>query len=129
MLRVDALVIGMHLLTCIVLSSGLSGIAVGLGALLPDLREESPARISAGFGGTLNLVLSTLYVLAVVACVAVPCHLHVSGGRLTDAIPLWDQAMIQRWLVLGAVGCGLLGIVATAVPLWIGFRAFRRMEF
>ncbi len=129
MLGVVPLVAAMHVLTCLVLSSGLSGIAVGLGSRLPDMREESPTKIAAGFGGTLNLVLSTIFVLTVVVSVAVPCHLHVSGGRLTDSSPMWDEDMIRRWLILGACGSVALGVLATVLPLWIGFRAFRRMEF
>ncbi len=40
MLRVSPLVIGVHQLTCVLLCSGLSGIAVGLGAKMPNLRER-----------------------------------------------------------------------------------------
>ncbi|MGE0606547.1 MAG: hypothetical protein AB7O62_05410 [Pirellulales bacterium] len=129
MLRVDPLVAAMHVLTCLAMSSGLSGIAVGLGAALPDMREDSPTKIAAGFGGTLNLVLSTIFVLAVVLCVALPCHLYVSGGQLTDGSLFWNEGMVLRWLIVGACGTAALGILATAFPLWMGFRAFRRMEF
>ena len=42
MLGVSSLVVASHQLTCVVLCLGLAGIAVGLGAWLPNLREESP---------------------------------------------------------------------------------------
>ena len=43
MLGVSHLVIWVHMLACVLLCSGLSGIAVGLGAKMPNLREDSPA--------------------------------------------------------------------------------------
>ena len=44
MLRVSPLILFSHQLTCLVFCLGLAGIAVGLGAWLPNLREESPSR-------------------------------------------------------------------------------------
>ena len=40
--------LAIHQSTCLMLCLGLSGIAVGLGARLPNLREQSPSRIAAG---------------------------------------------------------------------------------
>ncbi len=57
MLHVSLLIVLVHQLVCILLCLGLSSIAVGLGAMMPNFRESSPSKISAGFGGTLNLVL------------------------------------------------------------------------
>ena len=133
MLRVWPMVLAIHQLTCVILCLGLSGIAVGLGAIMPSLREESPSRIAAGFGGTLNLVLSTGYILVVVMLTALPCHFYLAAvqshaGNLLASRP--DvQWWLNLWLVLGTVGSVLLGIVATVVPLWMGFRAFRKLEF
>ena len=117
MLRVSPLLIGVHLLACVILCLGLSAIAVGLGALLPNLREESPSKIAAGFGGTLNLVLSTIYIIAIVTLTAVPCHFYLAGivGAGTVA-----------WGLIASV---LLCLLATIVPLRMGFRAFRQLEF
>ena len=110
---------------------GLSGIAVGLGAKLPNLREQSPSRIASGFGGTLNLVLSTLYILAVVLLTAVPCHFYL--GAYASADQILDLSRfhfwIKFWLAAGLLGSIALGAVATVVPLVIGLRAFRRLEF
>jgi ABC-2 type transport system permease protein len=133
MLRVPALVLASHQLTCAILCVGLSGIAVGLGARLPNLREDSPSRIAAGFGGTLNLVISTLYILAVVLLTAVPCHFYLASNYGHTAHLLSDRASLHRWLnfwlLSGTIGSIVLGVLATVVPLRIGFRAFRRLEF
>jgi ABC-2 type transport system permease protein len=133
MLGVPLFVVASHQLTCVLLSVGLSGIAVGLGAKMPNLKDQSPARIAAGFGGTLNLVTSALYILAVVALTALPCHSyflahHSFASALVATRP--DLARwLNLWLVLGTLGSVLLGILATVLPLWMGFRALRKMEF
>ena len=105
---------------------GLSGIAVGLGARLPNLREQSPSRIAAGFGGTLNLVVSTLYILFVVLLTAVYFAVR-TGGALTGR-ESFRGYLFPGFLTLTAASI-LLSVAAAGVPLWLGFRAFRKMEF
>jgi len=131
MLRVPAMIVASHQLTCLILCFGLSGIAVGLGARLPNLRETSPSRIAAGFGGTLNLVLSTLFIVAVVLLTALPAHFYLGGPRqvLLPADQTRWGAWLDLWMWAGTAASVLLGIAATAIPLWVGIRAFRRMEF
>jgi len=105
----------------LMISLGLSGMAVGLSALYPSLHESSPAKIVSGFGGTLNLILSLLYVSVAVALEAVPVHLRTAG------------MISQRSMVLGlgaAVGITVvLTAVAFSVPMWLGTKALARMEF
>lgn len=133
MASASPMVLASHQLTCLILCVGLSGIAVGLGARLPNLREQSPSRIAAGFGGTLNLVLSTLYILAVVVLTALPCHFYLVAKHSQTARALSAQTAlywwIEFWLITGTAASILLGIAATVIPLRMGFRAFRRLEF
>jgi ABC-2 type transport system permease protein len=133
MLGVEGMIVASHQLTCVILCCGLSGIAVGLGAKMPNLREDSPSKIAAGFGGTLNLVVSTLFILAVVLLTALPSHFylgyeHSEAGRFMGAY-FRMGAWLRFWLVAGTAGSMLLGVAAMLVPLKIGFQAFRQMEF
>ena len=127
------MVLASHQLTCVLLCVGLSGIAVGLGARLPNFREQSPSRIAAGFGGTLTLVISTLYILAVVSLTALPCHFCLAAEKISAVGQAPPRAAIRWWmdfsLIAGTIGSVVLGILATVIPLRIGFRAFRRLEF
>jgi ABC-2 type transport system permease protein len=122
-----------HQLTCFLLCVGLAGLAVGLGALMPNFREQSPSRIAAGFGGTLCLVLSTLYILVIVLLTALPMHFILAAEATYSDIYLEENIAMQNylhlWLMAGMIGSAILGILATGVPLLIGLRAFRRMEF
>jgi hypothetical protein len=48
----------------------LTALAMGLGALYPNFREDNPTKIVSGFGGTLCLVLSFLYIVGSVTLLA-----------------------------------------------------------
>jgi ABC-2 type transport system permease protein len=125
MLHVQAVVVLSHQLTCVVLCTGLAGIAVGLGACLPSLREESPSRIAAGFGGTLTLVTSTLFIMIVVLFTALPAHFYLVAQSASKHLQSW----FLWWWIAGTIASVILGAVATYVPLRVGFRAFRKQEF
>ena len=119
-----------HLYCCGMLCSGLSGIAVGLGAYMPNLRESSPAKIAAGFGGTLSLVLSALFIIAVVMMTALPNHLNLlrrSMGQMPGENFLGFVSS-QVGIASSLVVVGILGVLATFLPLVLGIRAFRRLE-
>ena len=129
-------VVGMHQLECILMCAGLSAMAVGLGARLPNLRETSPARIASGFGGTLNLVLSTLYILAIMLLTAVPTFFwadapwsargNMPSGRFFGG---WVGLGSNASMILGVLLSFGLGIAATVWPLRSGLRSFRRLEY
>ncbi len=127
-------VLPIHLLICVTFCAGLSACAVGLGARFPDLKENSPAKIAAGFGGTLTLVVSALYVVGTVLITAVPVYFLIqeghgsaqAGGEVgaKSAGLIWHYGMLGLAVALTVV----VGITATFVPLRVGLRAFRRME-
>jgi len=134
MLDITGLVMASHQLTCLILCFGLAGISVGLGARMLNLREPSPSRISAGFGGTLCLAISTLYILLVVLLTALPTHFLIAAKGTYSFYAILQREdnfyeWLKLWLLLGNVASVILGILATAIPLVMGLRSFRRMEF
>ncbi len=78
-------------------------------------------------------MLSTLYILFVVLLTALPTHFYLAAQNATLVQSSRGWASVQRWLtfwlVAGTAGSLLLGAAATVIPLCIGFRAFRRLEF
>jgi ABC-2 type transport system permease protein len=125
-----------HEVCCVMLCMGLSGIAVGLGARMPELRESSPAKISSGFGGTLSLVISSLFIMAVVILAAVPNHVSLMSNAFGSARMwrdgpngggfAWVGSPMGTLASLGLVVA--LGLAATFVPLRLGLRSFRTLE-
>jgi ABC-2 type transport system permease protein len=114
----------LHAVTVVVVAAGLSGLSVGMGAFLPNFRETDPSKIAVGFGGTLNLVLGLGYLLVVMVLMAVPWHVSMYHAGAADA-KLGHASLVWAGAVLG-IG---FGAVAVAVPLRLGIRALRGMEF
>ena len=72
------------------MSGALCGLAVGLGALFPNFKEENPSKIVSGFGGTLCLVASFLYIVVFIALLAFPASLPFTWPTMAES---WRQAL------------------------------------
>ncbi|MEZ5300701.1 MAG: hypothetical protein R3F11_08595 [Verrucomicrobiales bacterium] len=101
------------------MSAGLTGLAIGLGALFPNLRESNPAKIVSGFGGTLCLILSFLYIVLVMTCLVYP-----TAVRLAEKL---DQAPGGA-LAVGIGGAAGATVVAL-VPLALALYRVRRPDY
>jgi ABC-2 type transport system permease protein len=133
-LGLDPGLICVHVALMAILCLGLSAISVGLGARLPNYRESDPSKIAAGFGGTLNLVISLLFLLIAIGAVALPCHLYFAGidSRAEGFRRLatnWSQTQFQVRLAIGLSLSILTGIAAVVIPLRLGLRALEDQEF
>jgi ABC-2 type transport system permease protein len=98
-------------------AAALCGLAVGLGALFPNLKEDNPSKIVSGFGGTLCLVISFGYIVVYVSLIAVPGLREVM--HLAFIIP--DAAALSL-----AVVCSSALLV---IPLFLAFRRVKNLEF
>ena len=110
----------LQIAVCLGICVGLSGLSVGTGARFPVLGQRNPARIAAGFGGTLNLILSMLFVAAEMGALALAGLSGFSGM----GSPL-ERIYLANWLLPGMI---LIGALVAAVSLWVGARHFRRLE-
>jgi ABC-2 type transport system permease protein len=107
-------------------SVALSGLAVGLGALLPDFSHDNPSRIVSGLGGTLNFILSIVFVALAGGAQALVLH--------WPSLAPW---MAERWsLEAGRAGAVAVAVailaLASAVCCWVpmrrGLRNLRAVE-
>jgi ABC-2 type transport system permease protein len=111
----------LQLAVCLAICVGLSGLSVGLGARFPVRGQRNPARIASGFGGTLNLIASMLFVAIEVLGVAYAGLIRFSGH--------WrelEETHVSAWLLPALL---LFGLAVGAVSLWIGTRHFERLEY
>ncbi len=104
------------------MSGALCGLSVGLGALFPNFKEENPSKIVSGFGGTLCLVASFVYIVVFIALLAFPASLPFTWPTIPAG---WRQAL-QVGAFAGALA---LSAAACAVPLALGWRRLKAMEF
>ena len=130
MLRMSPVMIGLHVGMIAVLCLGLSGISVGLGARLPNLRETDPSKIAAGFGGTLNLLVSLVFIFAIVTALALPCHLYFASQDHPESTSIaLSHGGLRFWLSMAILASLVVGTLGTIIPLRIGIKAFQKMEF
>jgi ABC-2 type transport system permease protein len=130
MLEVDSSMIVIHVVIVAVLCFGLSGISVGLGARLPNLKEDDPSKIATGFGGTLNLLVSLVFIIIEIAGLGAFCQLCLTNREANElGFLVVPDARYPLWLALLGLGSLVTGALAIVVPLRIGIRAFNKMEF
>lgn len=98
-------------------ATAVAALSLGVGALLPDYRAESAAKVAASFGALVCMTLAMLVAFALVGWAAYPAA--VIAGRPVVRV---------GWLVASAAGA--LGTTALAVvlPLWLGGRALDRQQ-
>jgi ABC-2 type transport system permease protein len=124
-LGMPPLLVGLHALAVAMLAVGLSGLSVGLGACMPNFRETDPSKIAIGFGGTLNLAACLLLLLLVIGLIAAPWHVTAAFAFDTDLADVSFDVVMAIGVAVGL----LVGVVGVVVPLRIGSRTLRRMEF
>ncbi len=110
-------------LTAITLmSAALCGLAVGLGAIFPNLKEDNPSKIVSGFGGTLCLVLSFLYIIGNISLIVLPAALELSAPQMPAATRLlWTGVAYALSLVIS--------LAALLVPMTLALRRVRNLQF
>ena len=108
--------------TVVMMSLGLSGIAVGMGVLFPSIKQPNMARIVSGFGGTSCLIVSLAYVALVVVTVALPMHLRYMAQR---SLEFRFTSMVG--LLYGFVL--VVSLAAALVPMRLAEKRLNRLEF
>jgi len=96
-----------------VMTFALNGLAVGLGVLFPNLKENNPNKIVSGFGGTLCFVLSSIYIIVSMAL------LVVGGGGFHSHVS-WVPACIGGFVVLS--------LVIGWLPMHLAMRQLKNFE-
>ncbi|MEQ2008247.1 MAG: hypothetical protein ABMA26_15735 [Limisphaerales bacterium] len=99
-----------------VMTVTLNALALGLGVLYPNLREDNPSKIVSGFGGTFALVMSFLYIVASVLLLA-----WGSPWR-------WNSELRDPPVLTCFAGFVVLSISLGYVPLKLALRRLRNYE-
>ncbi|MCB1278828.1 hypothetical protein [Prosthecobacter sp.] len=107
----------------LMLSYGLTSLALSLGALVPNFRESNPARIVSGFGGTICLIASFIYIVA---------------GMLVALIPSWQNLKQEavtlmsydgRMELAALVGVAVLTLVFGGLPYFFAKKRTKNLEY
>jgi len=109
--------VGFFALAIALMSAALSGLSVGLGALFPNFKEDNPSKIVSGFGGTLCLVISFLYISVFIALVALPDLRNVTP-RIQVGLP----SELAFGLAIA------MSLVLLFAPLVLAMKRVKRLE-
>lgn len=102
------------------LSVGLCAIAVGLGALFPNLRETNAAKIVSGFGGTLCLIWSFVYIIGYIGLLFLAKSHVFNSNQARDS---------TTWFAISMAGVVLLTLTVGGGPLFLAMRRVKRLQF
>lgn len=103
---------------------GLCGMGVGMGAMAPRFHLANPARIASGMGGVLYMLSGLAYLVVMLLLIGWPLaalYRFMEHGYA----PRGGQMGRYAAMVVGAL---LLTAVVYRVPLWWGARALERRE-
>ena len=115
--------------TVIVMSFALCGIAVGIGTLFPNFssgstanrRDDNPARIVSGFGGTFCFLLSLVYIVLVIGSEVLPMYQSFAANGFNDRGQPWG--LVFSWIFVA-----FLSLFATTVPMTLALKKVDSLE-
>jgi len=121
MLKVDTVtrLVSVGMGACIALA--LSGMSAGFGAVFMDLKQRNPAAIVSSFGGTLNLVVGMIYVLAVIVPMAMLFHVRALGRM--------DDVLFRRGFAVLAVFVAVVTFLIVFLPMRMGRKNLEDREY
>lgn len=124
LLRVQPILMWMGILTMVGLSVSLAGLSVGIGAMYPNFKAENVAKIAAGPGGILFMIVAQIFVGVVLLLEAAPVFLIVRADYRHRPLESWEWGVV--------VGGVLLALIANAigaiVPMRRGATALRELN-
>ena len=124
LLDVDRLMMAISSVTVLVMSFGISGLSIGIGAAFPRFKYENIAQIPTGFGGVSFMMLSMLLCVLIVLIEAQPVQMYLnaaSSGRTLRG---------DQWAVAAACAAAVaaLSVAAAVVPMRMGLRKLSEIE-
>ncbi|MBI4822800.1 MAG: hypothetical protein HY805_01005 [Nitrospirae bacterium] len=118
LMGVGGMLMIISLVTTIVLSLSISGLAVGLGGIYPRFKYENIASVSMSLGGMTFMVLAFGLVVLSLMCEALPVYLYYKGS-LTPHIRLITM--------VSAIGIITVNLIAFYLPMKIAIESLRKL--
>ena len=116
-LEVPQFFIALSMINIFAVSFALTGLAIGIGALMPNFRTDHPSKIAVGPGGVLYMLISFAY-LAIMLMIQVR--------------PVWFWVIersdeVQNYLYVSAAI--ILTLIVALVPMELGARQLAKREY
>ena len=111
-------------LTVILLTVGITSLALGMGVVYADLKEVDPNRVFSGFGGLVTMIYSGLSVSVVILLEAYPFYRIMLAEYIGHALTL------KHYLIMGACLTAAVAVIVymTVQPLRKGLAGITELE-
>ena len=103
-----------------VMAIALNGLAVGMGVMYPNLKEDNPSKIVSGFGGTFCLVVSFVYIGLAVMMLGISSPFG-SPWQMLGRADVGQQMFYMGMFIFVSLTVGL-------GPLWYALHRARNFE-
>jgi len=124
LLRVSGFMMGLSVGTVLLVTMGLTGMGVGMGAIYPRFEVENVAQIPSSFGGLLYMILAVGFIGVILLLEAVPVYLVFSARFYGSALSSGSMAAIAFSFLLLV----MLFALALWVPMQRGLLALKAFE-
>jgi ABC-2 type transport system permease protein len=114
-LRVEALMMTLSLITMVLATLAVTALALCFGALFPRFRTENAADIATGFGGLVFMMTSIVYLTLVIGMEAWPVYMFLRQRAETGSV----TGGVTGGLVVGVGAAVLLSLVVIVGSLAI----------
>lgn len=121
LLQVSDFMFFVSVISIVLLTFALAGLAIGFGTLFPQFETENAAQIPTSFGGLLYMMASVAVIGGVVVLEARPVYGYLSAKAFGTAADPTE-------MVLGFGAAALLCIAATVVPIRIALARLEAVE-
>ena len=125
LLQVTPFMMVLSSVTLFFMTFGIVGLGVGTGALYPRFKVENVAQIASGFGGVFFMILSMVFIGAIVIFEAWPVYTIFMAELNHRALSFGQWAGI----VLSFSGVAALNATAVIVPMRLGVKSIAEMDF
>ncbi len=121
LLQVDAFVMKASVIGVFMITGGLVGLGLGLGAIYPMFKHENVSEITTSTGGILFMISSLIYIGLFVAIGSRPMYVHFNQKFLMKNVGSIDVPLCYLALIL-------LTIAVAVIPLRRGISALNKMD-
>jgi ABC-2 type transport system permease protein len=124
LLKVTLFMMTLGIVTVFLMTFGITSLGVGLGAAFPKFKHENVAQIPTGFGGIVYMLMSMLFICAVIVLEAWPVYriftAQTFGGHIS--LPGWTLIATSFIMVV------IVNILALFLPMKIGLNRLKQRE-
>jgi ABC-2 type transport system permease protein len=124
LLKVTPFMMVLGIITVFMMTFGITSLGVGLGAVFPKFKHENVAQIPTGFGGIVYMLLTMLFIGAIITLEAWPVF------KLFSVQTFGSHLSVLAWItvVFSFLTVVSINIVALILPLKIGFKRLTERE-